>query len=263
MKKNRKLSLGLMLVMVSVLSLTSMGCSPTKEAKKPVEITVSAAASLKEVMGELEPMFKEASPETKVTFNFGGSGALQQQIEKGAPCDLFISAGKKQMKALSDKDLLIKDTNKGLVKNRLVLVGSKDTKITSINDLTNNEVKQIAVGEPKSVPAGKYADEVLTSLGIKDKIKSKLVFAKDVKEVLAWTVSGNAQVGFVYASDALSNKSAKVIENIDEKNHSPIIYPIAVIKSSKNSDTAKAFEDFLLSEKAQKVFEKYGYKSIK
>ncbi|WP_442881365.1 molybdate ABC transporter substrate-binding protein [Clostridium sp.] len=260
MKTNKLTRLFFSFLMICSIALFAVGCSP-KEAKQPTELTISAAASLKEVMAELTDMYTGENPDIKLTFNFGASGSLQQQIEQGAPSDLFISAGKKQMKALADKDLLVVDTNKDLVRNTLVLVGSKDTKVTSINDLTTDKVKKIAVGEPKSVPAGKYADEALTKLSLKDKVNSKLVFAKDVKEVFAWTSSGNADVGFVYASDALNKDNVKVIETVKEDSHSPIMYPIAVIKASKNVDAAKAFEEFLLGEKAQKIFEKYGYKS--
>ena len=114
------------------------------------------------------------------------------------------------------------------------------------------------------MPAGKYADEVLTNTGIKDSINDKLVFAKDVKEVLAWVASGNADVGFVYLSDALSSDRVSIVENVDEvNNHSSITYPVSVIKDSTNVDEAKKFEDFLFTDTAQKIFEKYGYKSVK
>ncbi|MWJ95199.1 molybdate ABC transporter substrate-binding protein, partial [Escherichia coli] len=137
--------------------------------------------------------------------NYGASGSLQQQIEQGAPCDLFISAGQKQMKALDEEKLLVSDTMKDLVKNDLVLISSADSSVSGMKDLTTDKVKKIAVGEVESVPAGKYADEVLTNLNLKDKLKDKLVFAKDVKEVLAWVQSGNADVGFVYFSDTVNN----------------------------------------------------------
>ena len=163
------------------------------------------------------------------------------------------------MKALDDKSLLLENTKKDLVKNDLVLVGPKDSTLTGLSDLTSDKVKKIAVGEPKSVPAGQYADEVFQNLGIKDAVSSKLVFAKDVKEVLAWSASGNAEVGFVYKSDALSSSDVKIIETIADDKHSPITYPIGVIKSSKNPDVAKAFEDFLFSDTCKTIFEKYGY----
>ena len=245
------------------LSLLLTGCSSsTDKEDKPIELNISAAASLKEAMADLEAAYTSKNPEVSFVVNYGSSGSLQQQIEQGAPCDLFISAGEKQMTALDEEGLLLDGTNKDLVKNSLVLISSNNSEITSIASLTSDTVSKIALGEPSSVPAGKYADETLTSLAVKDSLNDKLVFAKDVKEVLAWTSSGNADVGFVYLSDALSNENVKIVETISEECHSPITYPVAVIKDSQNIDAAKAFEDFLFSDEAQNIFEKYGYKSV-
>lgn len=229
-----------------------------------IELNISAAASLKEVISDLEVKYKKIKENVNLVVNYGSSGSLQQQIEQGAPCDLFISAGQKQMNALKDKELLLDNTTKNLVENSLVLVSAKGIDITSFEDLKSDKITHIAVGEVKSVPAGQYADEVLINTGIKDSIINKLVFAKDVKEVLAWVVSGNADVGFVYLSDALSSDSINIVKNINEVNeHSPITYPVSVIKSSTKIDYAKEFEDFLFTDEAQKIFEKYGYKSVK
>lgn len=267
MKKN----IVLITLITLILSMFAIGCGAQKDststqkdtAAKPsdpaIALNISAAASLKEAMTDIQAEFKKVKPNVTLTVNYGASGSLQQQIEQGAPCDIFISAGQSQMKALKDKTLLQDDTVKDLVKNDLVLVGPKDTTITSVSELNTDKVKKIAVGEPKSVPAGKYADEVFTSLGIKDAVNSKLVFAKDVKEVLAWSTSGNAEVGFVYKSDALSSPNSKIIETIAADKHSPITYPIGVIKATKNLDAAKAFEDFLFTDTCKVIFEKYGY----
>ena len=245
------------------LSLLLTGCSSsTKKENKTIELNISAAASLKEAMADLEAAYTSKNPEVSFVINYGSSGSLQQQIEQGAPCDLFISAGEKQMTALEEEGLLLDGTNKDLVKNSLVLVTSNDSEISSIDSLNSDAVSKIALGEPSSVPAGKYADETLTSLAIKDSLNNKLVFAKDVKEVLAWTASGNADAGFVYLSDALSSDGVKIVETISEEYHSPITYPVAIIKDSDDIDAAKAFEDFLFTEEAQEIFEKYGYKSV-
>jgi len=252
----------LLLLLILTLSFLVIGCAAKPKAET-VELNISAAASLKEAMGDLETEFKNTNPNISLVTNFGASGSLQQQIEQGAPCDVFISAGKSQMKSLDDKGLLLESTNKDLVKNKLVLVGPKDTKITSISDLTTDKVKKIAVGEASSVPAGKYADEVFTKLNIKGAIQNKLVSAKDVKEVLAWATSGNADVGFVYLSDTINNDSIKIIDQISSDLHSPITYPVGIIKSSTKSDSAKAFEDFLFTDKAQEILKKYGYSSVK
>lgn len=245
------------------LSLLLTGCSSsTKKENKTIELNISAAASLKEAMADLEAAYTSKNPEVSFVINYGSSGSLQQQIEQGAPCDLFISAGEKQMTALEEEGLLLDCTNKDLVKNSLVLVTSNDSEISSIDSLNYDAVSKIALGEPSSVPAGKYADETLTSLAIKDSLNNKLVFAKDVKEVLAWTASGNADAGFVYLSDALSSNGVKIVETISEEYHSPITYPVAIIKDSDDIDAAKAFEDFLFTDEAQEIFEKYGYKSV-
>ena len=245
------------------LSLLLTGCSSsTKKEDKTIELNISAAASLKEAIADLEAAYTSKNPEVSFVINYGSSGSLQQQIEQGAPCDLFISAGEKQMTALEEEGLLLDGTNKDLVKNSLVLVTSNDSKISSIDSLNSDAVSKIALGEPSSVPAGKYADETLTSLAIKDSLNNKLVFAKDVKEVLAWTASGNADAGFVYLSDALSSDGVKIVETISEEYHSPITYPVAIVKDSDDIDAAKAFEDFLFTDEAQEIFEKYGYKSV-
>lgn len=245
------------------LSLLLTGCSSsTKKEDKTIELNISAAASLKEAIADLEAAYTSKNPEVSFVINYGSSGSLQQQIEQGAPCDLFISAGEKQMTALEEEGLLLDGTNKDLVKNSLVLVTSNDSEISSIDSLNSDAVSKIALGEPSSVPAGKYADETLTSLAIKDSLNNKLVFAKDVKEVLAWTASGNADAGFVYLSDALSSDGVKIVETISEEYHSPITYPVAIIKDSDDIDAAKAFEDFLFTDEAQEIFEKYGYKSV-
>ena len=245
------------------LSLLLTGCSSsTDKEDKSIELNISAAASLKEAMADLEAAYTSKNPEISFVVNYGSSGSLQQQIEQGAPCDLFISAGEKQMTALDEEGLLLDGTNKDLVKNSLVLISSNNSEITSIDSLNSDTVSKIALGEPSSVPAGKYADETLTSLAIKDSLNNKLVFAKDVKEVLAWTASGNADAGFVYLSDALSSDGVKIVETISEEYHSPITYPVAIIKDSDDIDAAKAFEDFLFTDEAQEIFEKYGYKSV-
>ena len=166
------------------------------------------------------------------------------------------------MNNLKNENLLLDETTKDLVENELVLVKAEGIEIENFDDLNSDKINKIAVGEPSSVPAGKYADEVLVNTGIKEKIADKLVFAKDVKEVLAWVASGNADVGFVYLSDALSSDKVTIVENVQVNEHTPITYPVSVIKDSKNIDEAKAFEDFLFSSTAQDIFEKYGYKGL-
>lgn len=251
-----------------ITSLGIAGCNSSdikhkdSESQEAVELNISAAASLKEAMAKIEEEYKKVNENVTLVVNYGASGSLQQQIEQGAPCDVFISAGQKQMKALDEASLLLEGTYKDLLENDLVLIAPKDSDVSNLDDLITNKVKHIAVGEPSSVPAGKYADEVLVNLDLKDKIKDKLVFAKDVKEVLAWTQSGNAEVGFVYYSDTINTDNVKIVETTPSTSHSAIVYPIAVIKESKKPEAAKEFEDFLLSKDGQVILKDFGYKSV-
>lgn len=233
----------------------------TKQAYAKVNLIISAAASLKDSLDEIKTLYTAANPNVNLTINYGSSGTLQQQIEQGASVDIFLSAATKQMDALDSKDLLLKDTKKNLLLNDEVLVVPKDSiAITSFKDLTSDKAKKIALGEPKSVPAGQYAVEVFTKLGILDKVKAKAVYGKDVKEVLSWVETGNADAGAVYATDAKASTKVKVVETAASDLHSLIVYPEAVIKDSKNIDAAKAFLNYLSDDKAKVIFEKYGFK---
>lgn len=245
-----------MLIAIGLRSLTS---TPVV-AQSNTNLLVSAAASMKDVLAEIKPLYQQSQPNVSITYNFGASGALQRQIEQGAPVDVFISAAKKQVDALEQKNLLVPGSRTVIAKNRLVLVVPGNVSgISSFFNLRDARVKKIAIGEPRSVPAGQYAQQVLQKLKIWDQIKSKLVFANNVRQVLASVESGNADAGLVYVTDARISNKVKVVVAADEKYHSPIIYPLAILKRSKNVDTAKNFSQFLASDKAKAVFKKYGF----
>lgn len=219
-------------------------------------LTVSAAASLKPALDEIGKL--EGCP--KMVLNFGGSGTLQQQIENGAPVDVFISASVRQMDALEHKGLIVAETRQDLLRNELVLIVPKGRALpASFDDLTRPEVKTITVGEPKGVPAGAYAEEVFTKLKLLDTLKPKFVYALDVRQVLTTVASGNADAGLVYVSDAQSSQNVQVIARAPEDSHSPIIYPIAVLKSSTHREQAMQLIEFLLTPAAKKVFQRDGF----
>lgn len=226
------------------------------------EITVSAAASLKDALDEITPVFEKANPGIRLSLNFGSSGALQQQIEHGAPVDVFISAALKQMNALADKGLIIRETRRDLLVNDLVLI--TDINNSDINDfgsLTNDHVINIAVGNPETVPAGHYAQESLSHQGILNSLQNKLVLAKDVRQVLTYVENGNTEAGIVYNSDVQTSKSVKIVAKAPENSHSPIIYPIAILKTTKELEAAKTFCDFLKSDEAKEVFIRRGFRT--
>ncbi|MFQ7445174.1 molybdate ABC transporter substrate-binding protein [uncultured Intestinibacter sp.] len=244
-------------------SNASSAASSSGDSSEKVELNISAAASLQEAMVELEKEFKNINPDVKLTVNLGSSGSLMQQIQEGAPCDLFISAGAKQMDALVEDGTVEKDAVKTLLTNDLVLVAAKGEKVDSLDALKTDDVEKIAIGDPESVPAGKYAKEVLDNTKLYDNVKDKLVLAKDVKEVLSWVQKGNADVGFVYLSDATGVDDVDVVLTTDDDSHSEIAYPVAVLKDSKQAKVAQQFEDFLLSDKAQNILEKHGFNKVK
>jgi molybdate transport system substrate-binding protein len=260
--KRRKLlvlittALATLLLAIGLPILTS---SPVV-AQSNTSLLISAAASLKEALEEIKPLYQQSKSNVNISYNFGSSGALQQQIEQGAPADIFISAAKKQVDALEQKGFLVAGTRNIIAKNRLVLVVPKNVGgITSFYSLKDAKVKKIAIGEPRSVPAGQYAQQVLEKLKIWTEVKSKLVFANNVRQVLASVESGNADAGLVYITDAKISNQVKIVVTADEKYHSPIIYPLAVVKRSKNINAAKEFSQFLSSDQAKMVFKKYGF----
>lgn len=233
---------------------------PGVSAASAGEITVSAAISLKDALDEISRLYTSEHPGAEVHFNLGGSGTLQRQIEQGAPVDIFISASPKEMDSLQSQGLLAPGTRRELVKNSVVLiVPVSSAGVSSFQDLTKPAVKTIAVGGSQTVPAGKYAQEVLTHLGIYEQLKPKLVLAKDVRQVLTYVETGNADAGIVYATDAKISKKVMVAATASEDSHSPVVYPAALVKSSKNPAGAKMFLEFLGGEKAREVFQKYGF----
>lgn len=233
------------------------------EQKKPTEITISAAASLKNSMDEIQTAYEAKNSQVKLILNFGSSGTLQQQIEQGAPTDLFISAGKNQMDALVEKDLMVKESVLSLLGNDLALVvGADNEAVKSIRDLTQESIAKIGIGTPESVPAGKYAKEAFTSLKLWDTLQPKFVMAKDVTQVLNYVETGNAEAGVVYKSDAQSSTKVKVVEAFPVDSHKDIIYPAGVVAATKNKETAEEFLTYLQSPEAQGIFAKYGFKTM-
>ncbi|MEW9124530.1 MAG: molybdate ABC transporter substrate-binding protein [Thermotaleaceae bacterium] len=267
MKKIRKV-LWMILVIALVTALVACQEKSTEKVQaeqqgieeKPVTLLVSAAASLTEAMEEIKGAYAQERPQVEITYNFGSSGSLQQQIEQGAGVDVFLSAATKQMNGLQEKGLIIEDTRKDFLENKVVLVVPKDsTAVSSFEDLATDKLQKIGLGEPQSVPVGQYAEEILTNLKIKDKVQSKAVYGKDVKQVLSWVETGNVDGGIVYGTDAQSSDKVKIVETAPEETHKPVYYPAAVIKTTKNEKEAKDFVNFLYSDKAKSIFEKYGF----
>ncbi len=225
-------------------------------------VTVSAAISLKDALEEIKTQYQKKDSKAVIIYNFGSSGSLQQQIEQGAPVDIFISAANKQMDALESKKLLLAGTRRHLVTNQLVLITPKsEKKLTKFQDLAKPNIAKIALGEPKSVPAGQYGEEVLKFFKLLDSVKPKIIYGKDVRQVLTYVETGNVNAALVYQTDAKTSAQVRVAAIAPKASHRPIVYPMAILKNSNNPKGAKAFSQFLTSKTSQAIFKKYGFGS--
>ena len=231
-------------------------------AGEETEILVAAAASLKNAYEEeLIPMFQDTYPGVTVKGTYDSSGKLQTQIEEGLEADVFMSAATKQMTALDEEGMIASDTITNLLENKIVLIvpTGSDSKLAKFEDIENAE--SIALGDPASVPAGQYAEEALTNLGIWDKIQDKVSFGTNVTEVLNQVAAASADAGIVYATDAASmaDKVEVVAEAPEGSLAKKVIYPVAVVKNTAHEEQAKNFVEFLKTDEAMKVFEAYGF----
>lgn len=261
---DRSMKMKRLFAVVIAMLLVLAGCSNSNdnnESKKDdadngkkQEIQVAAAASLTDVTKKLASEFKKEHKNADIKFNYGGSGALRKQIESGAPVDVFMSANTKDVDALKDKNKA-HDTYK-YAKNSLVLIGDKDSNYTSVKDLKDND--KLALGEVKTVPAGKYAKQYLDNNNLFKEVESKIVYAKDVKQVLNYVEKGNAKQGFVYKTDLYKqNKkidTVKVIKEVELKK--PITYEAGATSDSK---LAKEWMEFLKSDKAKEILKEYHF----
>ena len=260
MKKNRMIST-VMLTVCIICLLAGCGSSNTDGSKSARgstgEVVVLAAASLTDACGELEKTYEARHEGVDLLFSFAGSGALQAQIEEGTKADLFFSADVKQMDALRDEGLVDEGSIVNLLENKLVMVvpagGGAD--LTSFEDA----VSMIGIGEPESVPAGKYAMEVFDYLGIADEVTAKANYGSDVRTVLSWVEEGVVDCGVVYQTDAISTDKVRIVAMAPEGSMRRVIYPAGIVKAGENPEAAGELLTFLGSDEAMSVFEKYGF----
>jgi molybdate transport system substrate-binding protein len=206
------------------------------------EITVSAAISLKEALMELGKPFEARQKGVRVLFNFGASGDLVRQIVGGAPVDVFASAGLKEMDELERQGLTAPGSRVNFAGNTVVLAipAASTSIVRGFPDLTRKEVKKIAIGHPQTVPAGRYAEQVLKSLLLWEPLKDKLVFAENVRQVLDYVARGEVDAGLVYATDAATRaRDLKKVLPAPEGSYQPVVYPIAAVKGTKNEGLAR------------------------
>ncbi|WP_371932012.1 molybdate ABC transporter substrate-binding protein [Mesobacillus subterraneus] len=249
------------ILLLTALLLFISGCAGNSESNK-VELTVSAAASLREVIEEAGQLYMEQNPGVKIVYNFGGSGSLQQQISQGAPVDLFISAAQDKFDYLHSKKLIDQQHSVKLLKNELVLITQKENKeIDSAESLTSDKIERIALGTPESVPAGMYAKQALISLQLWNDLERKIIRTKDVRQVLSYVETGNVDAGFVYNTDALISNKIRIVPLNGKELHDPIIYPVGVVAGTEHPNESIDFFNFLRGQIALDIFKKYGFKA--
>ena len=248
-----------------ICTLTLIGtfwsCKKKEQTHQPVSILVAAAASLEySFRNEIIPQFQKKYPWITVEGTYDSSGKLQVQIEQGLEADVFMSAATRQMDALVDEKLVNTDSVRPLLENKLVLIKPAGITTNAVSFQTAAEAKMIALGDPGSVPAGQYAEEVFTNLGNWEAVSSKASFGTNVTEVLNWVAEGSADAGVVYATDAATSKKVEIVAEAPAGSlKTKVLYPVGIISASQHPLEAKLFIDFLCSDDALAVFTNYGF----
>lgn len=244
-----------MRLVLGTLALTLLLAVPAQAE----EIVVSAAASLTNAFDAVKQSFEATHPGVKVVTNYGASGALLKQMEAGAPVDVFASADQKTMDQAASKGLISAPTRKDFVRNAVVLVVPADSKtpIKSEKDLANAAFKRISLGNPETVPAGRYTQEFLTATGMWTTLQPKFIMGNNVRQVLDYVTRGEVDAAFVFATDA-KNAGAKLRVVLEAKTKTPALYPVAVTANCKKP-AAKAFVDFLHSNEGQRILGTFGF----
>lgn len=229
-------------------------------AARAAELIVSAAVSLANPFRDVGTLFEQAEAGRKIVFNFASSGVLLVQLAQGAPVDVLATADTETMDRAQSQGLLAPDTRRALLGNRLVLVvpAGSAAGVSGLQDLAAGTVRRVAIGQPSSVPAGRYAREALRRASLWEKIEPKAIFAQNARQALDYVARGEVDVGFVYATDAAA-MPGKVRVAAEVPTESAIVYPVARVKDSRNRVLADAFLAFLGSAQATAVFARHGF----
>jgi molybdate transport system substrate-binding protein len=245
-------------IAVAALALIA-AVSPRADAR---ELTLSVAVSLKDAIEQLGRGFAGGRPGVTLRYNFGASGDLQKQIEAGAPIDLFLSAAQRQMDELERRGLIVAASRRAFARNALTVVKPRDSRvdISKPADLLDARVGRIVIGNPKTVPAGQYAEESLRALGIWDRLQPKLVFSENVRQALDYVARGEVDAGFVYTTDVAARaQGVQEAFRPAEDTYRPIVYPVAIVAASRQPALAQAFVDVLVGAQGREALARFGF----
>ena len=245
------------LIFIPVLLILT--APPTITSTEPVTITISAAASLTDAFKDIAADFEKSNPGVNVELNLASSGSLRLQIEAGAPIDVFASASQKHMDILAGNGLIINKSRQDFAGNSLVLVTQKNRNINTIDELPDENVERIAIGNPETSPVGRYARQSLIEAGLWDSLKDKVIFAENVKQVLTYVERGEVDAGFVYMTD-VDGAQPDSIDVVCTVPVSILIqYPVAVVSSASNKAVAEEFNNFVTGENGRKILKNNGF----
>lgn len=243
------------------LLLIALAACRDQPSPPRVTLTVAAAASLHEVVEELDSLYRAEHPDVAVRATFGASGALRQQIEHGAPIDVFISASDRHVDELERAGLVEARSRRAFAGNELVLIvpQSFPSPVHGFGDLASPQVRRVGLGAPESVPAGEYAEQTLRSLGLAAAVAPKAVYAQNVRQVLAYVERGEVDAGIVYRTDAAASRRVRIAAAAPPATHAPITYPLVLVARGAHPDQARAYAAFLLGPRGREVLARRGF----
>ncbi len=244
---------------IKVALLVTVLCFMESVSVSAETLYLSVAASMTDAFKELISAYSENYPDSKLRPNFASSGSLAKQINQGAPADLYVSANPKWMKFLVDNKMIDESTERNFAFNTLVFVGLPEAEVSQLKEITS--LKRIGIGTPQSVPAGQYAKQAMDKAAIYQLLKNerKLVMAKDVRQALLYADRGEVDGSFVYKTDALLARSAKILFTVPEKLYNRVSYPLALTLSGSEKTEASVFYKFMATEQAIEILGKYGF----
>jgi molybdate transport system substrate-binding protein len=247
-------------VLLAAVATVALGSAPAL-ADHPQGLTIAAANSLKDALRAILPIFEKDHGNVEVRVVWGPSQTLRDQIEQGAPIDVFLPSSLEEIDQLEKKALTLRGTKQVYAETALVLITQAAVPVTvsSLKDLSKDHVRRIAIGDPKTSSVGKFAAQTLKNADLDDKLRSRYLYGEHSGAVLDLVASGEAEVGLVYRTDAIRNKKVQIIAEIASDTHSPIVYGLATVWTSKNPFLAQQFREFILSVKIQDILKSYGF----
>lgn len=251
----------LLLALIGVAAIGSLWMVPPVSAELTNTLTIAAANSLKDALRAILPVFEKEQGNVEIRVVWGPSQTLRDQIQQGAPIDVFLPSSIEEIEALEKKGLTLPGTKHVYAETALVLItqAAVPAQVSSLADLARTDVRRIALGNPKTSSVGKFAAEALKNTRVDDNLKSRYVFGDHSGAVVDLVAAGEAEVGLVYRTDAIRNKKIHILSELPADTHAPILYGLGTVWTSKHPSLAKRFHEFIISPSIQDILKSYGF----